>query len=261
VPRNGTRLSPASKERIPVGKFRATVDPLTGQFPTGYFLKSIMAGSTNLLTEPLEVTASGLPSIAITLGVSSPPPWLDVKGRIARIDNAKAPIREIVIEPFSDFFQLPKRTASVSPDGSFELPAVMVGSYKVHFGDASDGFNRRLQVYRSDGDVVDVVNVEVPAIPPVRNVRGRVSGIALTAERLSTFYVQLHLISDLVDSPALAISPVAPDGTFAFSALEARNYFVYLVECNSGDCSAIAQSGFRVIDSDVDDLVIDPRRR
>jgi hypothetical protein len=50
--------------------------------PAGYFVRSIESGSVDLLSKPLTITGAAVPPIRITLGVSSPPPWVKVSGRV-----------------------------------------------------------------------------------------------------------------------------------------------------------------------------------
>src|SRR5262245_23382317 len=60
------------------GQYRVTSSGL----PLGYSVKSMVVGAVDLVTQPLKVATGDLESITITLGVSSPPPWVKLSGRI-----------------------------------------------------------------------------------------------------------------------------------------------------------------------------------
>src|SRR5213594_361306 len=109
------------RTQIPEGDYRVSWSAL----PPGYFIKTITAGSTDLLASPLKVVAgSPPPQIVVTLGVSSPPPWVKVSGRVtgsAGSSPAARPLRighvgASTIEPLE---------VSVNPDGTFSFPMVL----------------------------------------------------------------------------------------------------------------------------------------
>jgi len=73
--------------KIPIGTYGIAVPGL----PEGYSVKSITAGTADLLSEKLSLTATASPRIAITLAVSSPPPWVPVHGVLTGRDAAERP--------------------------------------------------------------------------------------------------------------------------------------------------------------------------
>jgi hypothetical protein len=82
------------------------------------------SGNVDLLRESLTVAGEGTPEIVVTLGVSSPPPWVKVSGRVVgttltgneRI-NLTGPAAGEILETM------------VLPDGGFEFPKVLPGQY------------------------------------------------------------------------------------------------------------------------------------
>src|SRR5215470_9041489 len=63
---------------LPLGQYRVTTNGL----PAGYNVKSIMLGNVDALNQPITVTAAAGPVLSVSLGVSSPPPWVKVSGRV-----------------------------------------------------------------------------------------------------------------------------------------------------------------------------------
>ncbi len=98
----------------------------TSGIPSGFYVKSITAGATNLLTDPLRVTPASLPpEILVTLGVSTPSPWVRLSGRI----TGSRPSTTSTLTLNGPIGSL---QASVSADGSFEFPKVLPGLYTAY---------------------------------------------------------------------------------------------------------------------------------
>jgi hypothetical protein len=96
--------------------------------PSGYSLKSIMAGNTDLLRNPLRITkTTAPPEIVVTLGVSTPPPWVTVSGRIIGRRPSQGERLTISLNNFQ--IQAEPINADVHADGSFGFSRVLPGSY------------------------------------------------------------------------------------------------------------------------------------
>lgn len=177
--------------RVAEGDYRLTWSAL----PAGYVLKSAMSGSTDVLREPLKVSSSGFsPSVVITLGVTSPPPWVRVSGRVRDASNGPLPPRLSLDPANSTITSLlasgapPAILASVGdrfettpePDGRFEFPTVPMGAYVIR-ANTSAWALASVVVANKDVTGVDVV------VPQTREVTGRVliEGLSQTTPRLS----------------------------------------------------------------------------
>jgi hypothetical protein len=104
---------------LPLGQYRVTTNGL----PAGYNVKSILLGNVDGLNQPITVTAAATPALTVALGVSSPPPWVKVSGRVtggtARNVSMNGPA---VVDPLN---------IAVGADGTFEFPMVLPGAYTV----------------------------------------------------------------------------------------------------------------------------------
>jgi TonB family protein len=118
---------------LPNGTLRATLpegDYRVGwtSLPAGYELKSITAGSVDLIANPLKVTAAqSVPPLLVTLAVASPAPWGKVSGRVVGLSAARIGVSNRLILTGStmiDTLDVP-----INPDGSFEFARVLPGSY------------------------------------------------------------------------------------------------------------------------------------
>jgi formylglycine-generating enzyme required for sulfatase activity len=132
------------------GTYRVAVTGL----PSGFSAKAIRAGSTDLLPGGT-LTAASKDSVALTisLGVSVPPPWVKVSGKVSGKDGAKAGVTTVEISGQTLAAPL---TAAVRDDGSFEFSMVPEGTYRIRPSPAAGYFPRTLAVGRAD-----VRNVEV----------------------------------------------------------------------------------------------------
>jgi len=144
--------------QLPEGDYRVTWNPI----PAGYFVKSLTAGSTDLLANPLKVSAaSPPPPIIVTLGVTSPPPWVKVSGKVTGAPRGSS----IALTGSSAAaVNLP-----LSADGSFEFPTVLPGTYQVRILPAVPVSPFSLVVPNKD-----VTNLQF-VLPPMREISGRVA--------------------------------------------------------------------------------------
>ena len=86
-------------------------------------MRSIVAGGVDLLSKPLTVAGTAVPSITLTLGVSSPPPWVKVSGHVVglRSTGATPNISLTAVNTLTQNIE-----THVNPDGSFEFPMLPV---------------------------------------------------------------------------------------------------------------------------------------
>lgn len=108
---------------LPMGQYKVTTNGL----PAGYSVKSIMLGNVDALNQPITVAvaaaAAAIPVLSVALGVSSPPPWVKVSGRVtggtaANVSMVGPALLETLNTP-------------VGADGAFEFPMVLPGTYTV----------------------------------------------------------------------------------------------------------------------------------
>ncbi|HET9942372.1 MAG TPA: carboxypeptidase-like regulatory domain-containing protein, partial [Terriglobia bacterium] len=72
---------------LPEGFFAFTASTL----PAGFYIKSVTSGKTDLLTTPISVSKTGLPQeVLVTLGATTPSPWVRLSGRITGAGTASA---------------------------------------------------------------------------------------------------------------------------------------------------------------------------
>jgi len=132
--------------QLPLGSYRITPTNLQPGFST----KSIVSGSTDLLNEPLQVSAGAALEFVVTLGVSSPPPWVQVKGRVVggsaggRVTMTGANAGETL-------------EAMVGPDSTFIFPKVLPGSYTARLTAAATTQPITLIVGNTDVDNWEIV--------------------------------------------------------------------------------------------------------
>ncbi len=108
---------------------RHTVD--VGGMPTGYSLGSVRLGTQDL-TKGLEVGAGDVTGLVITL--AAPARFARLRGKVAdaaaaRLKNARVELTGRTIRPLE---------AAVNPDGSFEFPALVPGTYRVRLPEAPE---------------------------------------------------------------------------------------------------------------------------
>ena len=136
----------------------------TSGIPSGFYVKSITAGATNLLTDPLRVSPAGLPpEILVTLGVSTPSPWVRLSGRI----TSSQPSTTSTLTLNGPIGSL---QASVSADGSFEFPKVLPGLYTAYTNPAPIAA-QPITIVVPNRDLTGVVL----ALPKTKEITGRIS--------------------------------------------------------------------------------------
>jgi hypothetical protein len=101
--------------RLPAGEYRITAQGL----PTGYYFKSITAGSSNLIGSPLKIDGTDPVRIAIALGNST---GVRVRGRVKDSSEER---RLTLVDPV----QLTSVEGTTAADGTFEFERVMPGTY------------------------------------------------------------------------------------------------------------------------------------
>ena len=149
--------------------FRATLPEgffvfTTSGLPSGLFLKSVTSGDTDLLAGPLRVARTQLPAeIIVTLGVSTPPPWVKLSGRVT---GSRQSMNSISIYGPGGTL-----TASLTADGSFEFAKILPGSYTVSI--PSTNGSTPVQPLTLVVPNRDVSGVELP-LPALKEISGRV---------------------------------------------------------------------------------------
>src|SRR5215475_5725663 len=104
---------------LPLGQYRVT----TNGVPAGYNVKSIMLGNIDALNQPIAVTAAAGPVLSVALGVSSPPPWVKVSGRVTGGTATNVSMTgPAVVDALN---------TAVGANGAFEFPMVLPGTYTV----------------------------------------------------------------------------------------------------------------------------------
>jgi TonB family protein len=113
---------------VPEGEYRLSWSNL----PSGYFLKSITMGSVDLLSAPLKVQVNTpVQPISIMLGVSSPPPWTKLGGRVVGLNPALTGTPIHVSLTGTSLVET--LDTIIAPDGTFEIGRVLPGNYTIRF--------------------------------------------------------------------------------------------------------------------------------
>jgi protein TonB len=127
-PFKGTGQNAGISGMAPDGSFRASLPE--GDYrvswtnlPLGYEIKSLTAGSLDLISVPLKVsTDAPPPAIRVLLSVSGNP-WVKVSGRVVNLGS----MRTLSLSgPNSNPIEL-----AIKPDGTFEIPQALPGTYQV----------------------------------------------------------------------------------------------------------------------------------
>jgi TonB family protein len=198
VPGTGVVTQGQLRTQLPEGEYRISWSAL----PAGYSLKSITAGSVDVLANPFKVAAgSPPPPLNVTLGVTLPAPWVKVSGRIVspRPIQMAPPYQLTLMGTLVDPMNI-----AANADGSFEFPRVLAGAYTLRLAyPALPTPPTSLMVTNKDLSGIEI------AIPAMKEITGRVTvdGLGQITPRL-TFAVA---------DPSGAVPVVAvgqPDGTF-----------------------------------------------
>jgi TonB family protein len=145
---------------LPEGEYRVGWTGL----PAGYELKSITAGSVDLLSTTLKASSSSpVPSIVVNLGVGKDP-WVKVSGKVTALPPVQngTPYRLTLSgPPFVDFPEVP-----INPDGSFGFARLLPGTYSARITPALPVAATTFTV--GNRDVTDVAI----ALQPLKEIRG-----------------------------------------------------------------------------------------
>jgi hypothetical protein len=89
--------------------------------PAGYSLKSATIGSVDAANQTFKVAPGSPTALAITLGVSSPPPWVKVSGHVIGGNATNVSLNGTALAE--------TLSSPVGRDGQFEFPMVLPGTY------------------------------------------------------------------------------------------------------------------------------------
>ena len=147
---------------LPEGDYRVSWSNL----PVGYEIKSVMAGSVDLLTTPLKVTTGSPPSpLKVVLAVQGKP-WVKLAGRITGMQAGQT---LVLSGPSSEPIQIP-----VKADGKFEIDQIFPGNYTARINAPIVGAQTFNQITIPSQDTTDFVI----AMPPSKEIRGTVTNAA-----------------------------------------------------------------------------------
>ena len=237
---------PAFTTQVQSGDY--TVFDSASGIPAGFVLKSIMSGVTDLTANPLKVTAAGVSPIRIVLGVSSPPPWVRLSGRVVgraeryRVVNFNVN-SQVIADTLEPNFYL---------DGSFDVPMALPGQYMFRTSTLGSPTMSSTIIAGSAGvtdGVIYVPDDAVSAQPTELGADVRVSGrIVGHAKAFSGARVRM---SNAVLGDRLS-APIYMDGSFEFSRVPSGTYDAEVYPAIPGASSMKVTVG----DTDVRDLKI-----
>jgi TonB family protein len=245
APPTATPTNGPFKVTLPEGEYRLAWSGL----PAGYQLRSIKAGSTDLLASPLKIVPGvSVPSITVTLGVSSPA-WVKVSGRVTGLTAAGGPYRvSLGGTAVADALETP-----VNADGSFEFTHVLPGSYTARFNPALPVPAVSIVVPGKK----DLSGVEI-ALPPLKEARVVVEALGQTPPPISFSF------TDSSGSMSAALA-AQPDGTFKVVLPEGEhqvtvNAPVHIVRSFTYGATDLLQNPLKLSSSDTEafHLAIEP---
>jgi TonB family protein len=182
---------------LPEGEYRIGWSGL----PAGYELKSIKAGSTDLLSTALKVSAgSPFPPIVVNLGVGEKPPWVRVSGRVRGLPAVQngTPYRMTLTGSVMDTLDV-----AINADGSFEFARLLPGSYSARI-------TPNLPVAATS---FTVGNRDLPdlniTIPPMKEIRGLASAVTGRSVAMRINW------SEPTAGTATSTAVIQSDGTFS----------------------------------------------
>jgi hypothetical protein len=139
-------------------------------------LKSIEAGSQNLITGSLKISSDvAPPELVITLALTAEPSWVAVRGRVIyatqriaerggqTVGTTQSPPTAVVLvsSVFSEFWIAP-----VESDGTFNFARVLPGRYEVRgFPDTTNTPSMDVNIGRSAVVNIDLTLPNVRAVP------------------------------------------------------------------------------------------------
>jgi hypothetical protein len=253
--------------QLPPGEYRVS----TAGLPAGYSVRSITSGTTDLTSQTLKIAANDTPQIALTLAVSSPPPWVKVSGRVVVASGTPGTSLSMSSTTLAETLSAP-----LNPDGSFEIARALPGSYTVRVLPATPA----APVITLSVGNADLTNVRI-ALPATREITGhiviegegptpRTAGLSLEAVSAAVppaAQASLPLGTVTVASAATATTTFAvqPDGTFKITLPEGeRNVRVsptsipkgYIVKSIAYGATDALKNPIRVSPTDTADLKI-----
>jgi hypothetical protein len=121
----------------------------------------------DLLSKPLTIAGSGVAPITFTLGVSSPPPWVKVSGRVTGLSSTPGVAPRVTLSGGASLADA--ASAPIKPDGTFEFPMVPAGTYTASIFPTPAVASKNTSIYvgRTDVDGIQIV------IPVTKCVPGR----------------------------------------------------------------------------------------
>jgi hypothetical protein len=123
--------------------------------PPGYALKSVIYGSTDLAKAPFKISPTDTAELRITISTPDQPP-VKVSGKVSGLDPSmfvRGPIHVSLSAPGYAM----ALTTQVSPNGSFEFPAVFPGNYTARLaGSVANGNLAAASVTVAGSDVTGV---------------------------------------------------------------------------------------------------------
>jgi hypothetical protein len=180
--------------------------------PAGYNLRSITSGPTNLLEQPLRVGVGEAPQVTVLLGVTSPPPWVKVSGRVTGYRATEI----VLISPSDAQFVVPK------PDGTFEFSGVLPGSYNLEANTTVGVASTPITVVSGK----DLTGVEIKT-PAAREIPGRVVIDDPAKPRVGFGILQLNRPPNAPPPRGQFTAPTSPDGTFRIVLPEGENRLAF----------------------------------
>ena len=150
--------TPTFTVTLAAGEYRLTAIGL----PAGYTFKSATIGTVDAVNQTFKIAPGSPTALAITLGVSSPPPWVKVSGHViggnaANVSLAGTALAETL-------------TAPVGRDGQFEFPMVLPGTYTARSVPAVV----LAPTTPITVGATNIANVEI-RIPPTREISGKIT--------------------------------------------------------------------------------------
>ncbi|HET9943196.1 MAG TPA: carboxypeptidase-like regulatory domain-containing protein, partial [Terriglobia bacterium] len=243
---------PEGTSRIPLGEYSVKTMPQgVSALPFGYSIKSMMSSDgKDLRNQPLVVGLDSRAEISIALE-ASPAAWIRVSGRVTGLAEVAPPHEVATIQLLGTSVAFPI-TATVNPDGSFEIPKVLPGTYEVRLTPAADPYPRALVVGSRD-----LTNVEIPVKLGAFKVEGRVADLKeLLQEGVLTLNKRLTVT--LMPEPAgpHISGRVANDGGFFMSQVPAGTYRISIGICEFDDCISTGGIAINVVDRDLAGLAV-----
>jgi hypothetical protein len=230
----------------------------------------------DLLKDTLKLTPGMSAEVRVELAVSAPAPWKKVSGHIIGVTAEGGRAASVAMTGPVNLF------VAVQPDGTFEFPQVMPGSYRIDVFPKPDSLDGAVIV----GDLVvgatDLANIDIPSSLVVFTVSGRAPGEAELRQRgalgngdqIQAFLVDQSRSRPRVAGPAATPQPgfrvrttgagpssrLGPDGAFQFKNVFPGEYRLTfsVLRAGSDSIGVNASSGtpVTVVDKDIDGLVV-----